>query len=98
MAIETALDERETNFTIEATDRNTLRIFSNDTVWQNRIEKLGVKADRESGYGKFYEVNLENFLFSLRPRRKLNDEQRASLRERLTRGGVEDDEIEAEYA
>lgn len=98
MAIETALDERETNFTVEATDRNTLRIFSNDTVWQNRIEKLGINAHRESGYGKFYVVNLENFLFGLRPRRKLSEEQRAALRERFARGLAEDEEIEAEYA
>jgi hypothetical protein len=29
-----ALDEQETVFTIEATDRNFVFIFSNDQVWQ----------------------------------------------------------------
>lgn len=98
MAIETALDERETNFTIEATNRNTLRVFSNDTVWQNRIEKLGIRATRESGYGKFYEIDLTKFSFGLRTRRKLTEDQRLALRERFARGLAEDDEIEAEYA
>lgn len=96
MAIETALDERETNFTIEATDRGIVRVFSNDTVWQGRLEKLGIVADRESGYGKFYKIDLENFNFSLRQRRKLNDEQRAALRERLAGNLQEMDEDEAE--
>lgn len=96
MAIETALDERETNFTIEATDRNCVRVFSNDTVWQGRIEKLGIVADRESDYGKFYSIDLKNFLFNLRPRRKLNEEQRAVLRERLANNLQEADEDEDE--
>lgn len=38
-----ALDEQETTFTIEATDRKTVTVFSNDGVWQNRIEKLDVE-------------------------------------------------------
>jgi hypothetical protein len=96
MAIETALDERETNFTIEATDRNCVRVFSNDTVWQLRIEKLGIIADRESGYGKFYTIDLKEFNFSIRPRRKLNEEQRAVLRERLAGNLQEVDEDDAE--
>jgi hypothetical protein len=87
--VTTSLEERESNFTIEATDRNTLSVFSNDTVWQARIEKLGIVAHRESGYGKFYKIDLNDFSFGLRVRRKLNDEQRQALRERLTRNSTE---------
>ena len=28
-----ALDEQETTFTIEATDRKTVTVFTNDSVW-----------------------------------------------------------------
>lgn len=79
-----ALDEQETNFTIEATDRNLLYIFSNDSVWQARIEKLGIAPYRVDGYGKFYNVNLEeSFTFVLRKKRKMSDEQRQLLSERM---------------
>ncbi|MCB0596033.1 MAG: hypothetical protein KDD28_18215 [Phaeodactylibacter sp.] len=78
-----ALDEQETNFTIEATDRNTLYVWSNDSVWLARLEKLGIKPTRESEYGKSYKLDLNEFTFTLRPKRKLTDEQRAAAREQL---------------
>jgi len=87
-----ALDEQETSFTIEATDRKTVHVFTNDTVWVNRIEKLGIEAYNEDGYGKFYRVSLDDYLFGFRKRRALTDEQRGALVKRLAavRDGGED--------
>jgi hypothetical protein len=77
------LDEQETTFTVEATDRKTVRIFSNDVVWQRRIEELGIVADREDAYGKFYTVSLEEYSFGVRRKRQMSDEQREAAAERL---------------
>ena len=78
-----ALDEMESNFTVEATDRNTLQIFSNDAVWQRRLEALGVVAYRVDGYGKFYKVSLEDYTFGIYRKRQLSDEQRQAAAQRL---------------
>ena len=75
-----ALDEQESNFTIEATNRNMVNVFSNDVVWQNRIEKLGIEPHRSDGYGKFYKVDLTQFSFGIRRKRQMSDEQRAAVR------------------
>lgn len=93
-----ALDEQETTFTVEATDRKSVMVFSNDSVWQNRIEKLGIEAFRRNAYGRWYRVSLEEFNFGFRKKRQLSDEQRALLSERLAAardaeiGGDDDDE------
>jgi len=78
-----ALDEQETNFTVEATNRNVVNIFSNDVVWQHRMKMLGIEPYRGDGYGKFYRVDLSQFSFGLRRKRQLSDEQRAAVRERF---------------
>jgi len=84
-----ALDEQETSFTIEATDRNTVHVFTNDVVWINRLEKLGIESYREDGYGKFYRVSTDDFSFGFRKRPTLTDEQRREMAERMAavRGG-----------
>lgn len=74
-----ALDEQETNFTIEATDRNALAVFSNDVVWQRRIESLGINPHRSDSYGKFYNVDLSQFSFGIRRKRQMSEERRAAL-------------------
>ena len=77
------LDEMETNFVIEASDRNTLQIFSNDSVWQNRLAALGITPYRVDGYGKFYRVSLEDYNFGIYRKRQLSDEQRQAAAQRL---------------
>jgi hypothetical protein len=79
-----ALDEQETVFTIEATDRNFVFIFSNDQVWQKRIEKF-TEAYKRNEYGRWYKVSLEEFGFGLRKKRVLTEEQRQAMGERLAR-------------
>lgn len=78
-----ALDEQETTYTIEATDRKVLYVFSNDRVQQGRLEKLGIEAHRTDGYGKFYKVDLNEFTFGVKRKRQMSDEQRAALGARL---------------
>ena len=78
-----ALDEQETNYTIEATDRKVVNIFSNDVVAQRQIERLGIESHRSDGYGKFYKVDLTNYTFGIRRKRHVSEEQRAASAERL---------------
>ena len=79
-----SLDEQETTFTIEATDRKTLYVFSNDSVWWGRIEKLGIEPFRRNGYGRWYKVSLADFGFGIRKKPQMTDEQRAARSERMT--------------
>ena len=90
-----ALDEQETNYTIEATNRKSLRIFSNDVVTQRQIERLGIVADKEDGYGKFYRVDLMQFSFGIRRKRQVSEEQRAASAARLAsyRAGADEDDF-----
>lgn len=78
-----ALDEQETTFTVEATDRNTMYIYSNDSVWLGRLERLGVEPERETSYGKSYKIDLREFTFTLRPKRKMSDAEKSALAKRL---------------
>lgn len=78
-----ALDEQETTFTIEATDRTTIHVFTNDSVWIARIEKLGIVAHDQDEYGKFYRVSLSDFNFGIRKKKALTNEQRRAIAERL---------------
>lgn len=79
------LDERETVFTIEATDRNTVRVFTNDSVWINKMEKLGIAHYDEDSYGRFYRVSMDEFNLRFRKKRKMTEEQRKKLATRLHR-------------
>lgn len=79
-----ALDEQETTFTIEATDRNTVHVFTNDSVWINRMQKLGIDAYNEDAYGKFYRVSLDVFSFGFRQKPQFTEEQRRALSERMS--------------
>jgi hypothetical protein len=87
--MEAKLDEQETTFTVEATDRNTLNIFSNDVVWQRRLEDLGIAPYRTDGYGKFYRVSLDEYNFGIHRKRQLSDEQRAAAAQRLRASRVD---------
>lgn len=92
-----ALDEQETNYTIEATDRKTVNVFSNDSVTQRQMERLGIAPHRSDGYGKFYTVDLSQFSFGIRRKRQISDEQRAALGARLAEyRSVDTDEDEAD--
>lgn len=80
MAREFALDEMETTFTIEATDRSVVHVYSNDLVYQRRLERVGCMPYRtaEDG-GKFYKLSAKQ----LSIRKPMSDAQKQKLAERL---------------
>lgn len=78
-----ALHEQESTWLIEATDRNTVKVFSNDQVFQRRLAKLGIAPYRTDGYGMFYSVSLDNFSFGIRKKRAVSEEQRQVARNRF---------------
>ena len=60
---EFALDEQETTFTIDATDRNLVRVYSNDPVFIARLERVGAKVHRACvDGGMFYDLRAEQLL------------------------------------
>lgn len=63
MARSFALDEQETTFTIDATDRSLVRVYSNDPVFIERLEKVGAKVHRkcEDG-GMFYDLHADQLV------------------------------------
>lgn len=71
-----SLDEQETTFTIEATDRDTIHVYSGDGVWQKRLEKAGALPyrDCEDG-GKFYKLDSRQIIL-----RSIDQVNRASER------------------
>lgn len=81
MTAEQKLDEQETTFTIEATNRNLLYVFSNDSVWIKRIEALGLQPYRQDGYGRWYKLDIkETFGLYLRKKPPVTDGQRERAR------------------
>lgn len=78
-----ALDEQETTYTVEATDRNVVKVFSNDHVFQRRLAKLGIAPYRTDGYGMFYSVSLDDFSFGIRKKRVVTEEQKQTARKRM---------------
>jgi hypothetical protein len=79
---EFALDEQETTFTIEATDRSVVHVYSNDLVYQGKLERAGCMPyrDCEDG-GKFYKLPVAQ----LRIAKPMSDERKRNLAERLRR-------------
>ena len=75
------LDEMETHVTINAADRSIIEVYSDDPVWQRRLEKLaGEGRPATNGPGRFW--TLPASYLALRKPRQLSDEQRALLAER----------------
>ena len=80
---EFALDEQETTFTIDATDRNLVRVYSNDSVFIARLEKVGAKVHRAcADGGMFYDLHADQWLLR-KGRRQMSPEQRAETTARL---------------
>lgn len=79
--IDLTLDEQETHFHITASNRSKVEVYSDDPVWQRKLEKI-TQPTKVNGRGKFYELNIDQL--SLRSgKRQLSDEARARLAERM---------------
>lgn len=88
-------DEQETSYIVEANNRKSVRIFSNDPVMQKRFDKMGIKHYKTDGQGYFYKVDLSEFSFGIRRKRQMSDEQRAAIAERFAAlRNVDDDDDE----
>jgi hypothetical protein len=76
------LDEQETTFTIDATDRTLVRVYTNDPVWIMRLRKAEAKVHRlcDDG-GIFFDLRIEQLVVrkGKRQQRKLTEEQKAGL-------------------
>lgn len=76
-------EEQETTFTIEATNRKVVRVYSGEPVYQRKLERVGAKVieSMEDG-GKFYELPANQVRIT-KPPAKFTDAQRAQLARRL---------------
>lgn len=78
---EPTLDEIETHFHITASDRSKVEVYSDDPVWQQRLEKI-TQPIRVKGRGRWYELHIDQFVIRA-GKRKVSDEQRAAFAERM---------------
>lgn len=78
-----SLDEQETTFTIDATDRSLVRVYSNDPVWIARLQKIGAKVYRACDDGGMF-FDLPAKQLSVRnPPAPMSPERRAQAVARL---------------
>lgn len=79
---EPTLDEIETHFHITASDRNKIEVFSDDPVWQRKIEKV-TQPIKINGRSRWYELKRNQFSLRKGEARSMTEEQRAASAERL---------------
>lgn len=75
--------ERETHLNMTGDNHNEWEAFSDDPYWLRRFEKLGIEPYRESGEGRFYRIDLNQFNVSIKRKTKLSKERREELAERM---------------
>lgn len=76
MTREFSLDEQETTFTIEATDRSVVHVYSNDLVYQGKLERVGCQPYRTMpDGGKLYKLPAAQ----LRIAKPMSDERKQKL-------------------
>jgi len=75
----------ETCILFNAADRNYCHVFSNDSVWQRKLERAGAVVTKElSSGGKEYRLEAKQVsIRKLSQGRKMTEEQRNAARERL---------------
>ncbi len=81
------LEESETHFNIVADDRSKVFAYSDDPVFQRRLERVGAKLVKtEVSGGRHYEMSIRQLLIRKVPAAKvLSDEQKAALVAKLQR-------------
>lgn len=80
-------EEMETIICFNAADRETVHVFSDDQVWQRKLERAGAVITKEHPSGG-KEYTLEYRQVSIRKvasKRDMSPEQRQKARERLQR-------------
>lgn len=77
------LEEMETSLYCNATDRGTWHVYSDDPVWQRRLEAAGATLVQEThGGGKKYTLRADQITFR-KGKRVISDERKAQLAARL---------------
>lgn len=76
-------EERETHLSMVADDRSIWHISSDDPVLQARLEKIGATLVRVGNGGTTHFYTLPSNQVRFIRERKLSDEQRARLSERM---------------
>jgi hypothetical protein len=89
--------EQETIFSICAEDRSIVHVFSDDPVFQKKLESIGAKLVREAsgGVSKFYEMRSDQLVIRT-GKRKVSEEQRARAAINLARSRKTPEAIEDE--
>ena len=77
------LDEQETHFSIIASDRKVIHVFSDDVVWMARLDKIATFV-RNTGGGKEYTLRADQLLVR-KGKRQMSDAQKAAAGERMRR-------------
>jgi hypothetical protein len=79
------LDEQETTFTIDATNRELVRVYSNDPVFIAKLKKIGAVVHREcSDGGIFYDLRSDQFLLR-KGKRKMSPAQKVAAETALAK-------------
>lgn len=78
------LAESETHLNMTAADRTVWEVFTDDPVWQRRLESVGATLVRETvdGIGKFYTLRADQVHIRA-GKRKVSEAQKAQLADRL---------------
>jgi len=85
MAIELASSERETHINQVADDRSKWDIFSEDTVFVARLQRLGYTPYRTTPTGAWFTLPSNALTIRKPGGRQLTEQQRAELAARLRR-------------
>jgi hypothetical protein len=77
------LEEMETIFTIDATDRSIARVYSNDPVFIRKIERAGAEVvEKTIDGGMFFNLPISQLTIR-KPPRRLSTEEKTSAVARL---------------
>jgi hypothetical protein len=82
---ELSLEEREIHINQNASDRSVWSIYTDDPVWIKRLNKIVDSSSEDSGItreevGVGFRYTLPVKYVTIRPPRRLSEEQKASLR------------------
>ena len=78
------LEETETILYSNATDRSAWEAYTNDPVWQRRLEALGATCTRERNGTKWYAL-ADGQVLLRKGKRKVSETQRAVGRQNFAR-------------
>ncbi len=83
MMAEKTLEETETVLCQQASNRREWNLFTEDPVWQRRLESFGIEPDAElHGGGRTYTLRADQVVIR-KGKRETSEAQRAAFAERM---------------